>query len=198
MKRSATPALPNRKGHQETQFVEAHGCRLVQIIVYFRILYGLLHEGQKIIGKGQQTDRCCFAIKVIHLDADPVSRRCRFGQEKNQLFDWLAWSPLHYLEKISYGVYVYHLFLQPLALKIPGMAWLAWLSFVVLVAASIGLAHVSWVIFERPILRLKQYSPLALRSARAYGSSESSGHVYKSASPHSDKHALVNKSQCQH
>lgn len=91
-------------------------------------------------------------------------------QEKDRLFDWLAWSPLRYLGKISYGIYVYHLFVRPLALTMPGMAWLAattWSSFVFLVAASICLAHLSWAFFESPILRLKQYWPRALRSARA-------------------------------
>jgi peptidoglycan/LPS O-acetylase OafA/YrhL len=78
------------------------------------------------------------------------------------LFDWLTWAPLRYIGKISYGIYVYHLFLRPLFAKIPGMAWVAthnWPSFFFLSAASILVAHLSWRFLESPILRLKKYAP---------------------------------------
>jgi peptidoglycan/LPS O-acetylase OafA/YrhL len=85
------------------------------------------------------------------------------SSDKSDLwFNWLGWAPLVHIGKISYGIYVYHLFLPPIAQKIPILEWIAqpsWSAFAVLVAATIAISHVSWVYFERPFLRLKDRMP---------------------------------------
>jgi peptidoglycan/LPS O-acetylase OafA/YrhL len=65
-----------------------------------------------------------------------------------------------YLGKISYGVYVYHLFVPTLLGIIFQMVGLAlpadpFLRFGVFTATTIALASLSWFAFERPINRLK-------------------------------------------
>ena len=72
--------------------------------------------------------------------------------------DWLKYKPLVYCGKISYGIVVYHLFLPDIMKRselLSKFLNLGWFTFVILCAASIGIAHVSWVLMERPLLRLK-------------------------------------------
>jgi len=76
----------------------------------------------------------------------------------------LEWIPLRYLGKISYGMYVYHLF-------VPGlMAYLAWAggiyywstgleAFVVYTSLTIAIASLSWRVLERPLNNLKRWFP---------------------------------------
>jgi peptidoglycan/LPS O-acetylase OafA/YrhL len=72
--------------------------------------------------------------------------------------------PLVYLGRISYGLYLWHLFVPPLlyrALAAAGVAqppngpalWIAWTALTVAVSA------LSWHLFERPINDLKRYLP---------------------------------------
>ncbi|MGZ8218733.1 acyltransferase family protein [Methylomagnum sp.] len=74
----------------------------------------------------------------------------------------LALAPLVYLGRISYGLYVYHIpVLQgPIGVAVHGflglndpVAWRAWL---VDLPITIGIAALSWRLFEQPILRLKE------------------------------------------
>lgn len=88
---------------------------------------------------------------------------------KDIWLDWLAWAPLRYLGQISYGIYVYHPFIRPLALKIPGMAWIeqpTWPTFFFLVTVSVAVSHLSWKFIESPILRLKDYTPKTTKLSR--------------------------------
>jgi len=67
---------------------------------------------------------------------------------------WLSRGPLVYLGKISYGLYVYHIFMLELAARIwPGSYWRAAVfSFV----GTIAVAAASYQLLERPFLRLKE------------------------------------------
>jgi peptidoglycan/LPS O-acetylase OafA/YrhL len=82
----------------------------------------------------------------------------RSGAElrKDYLLEWLTWSPLRYLGRISYGVYVYHLFIVAL---IP-LLWPAYNTFehgkvVIDAVSSIVIAAASYRFMEVPILKFK-------------------------------------------
>lgn len=77
----------------------------------------------------------------------------------------LNFTPLRYLGKISYGLYVLHPFVElayneaATFLPLP-QAWMV--QFVLMTALSMLLAALSWHLFEYPINRLKRYFPYAL------------------------------------
>jgi peptidoglycan/LPS O-acetylase OafA/YrhL len=69
--------------------------------------------------------------------------------------------PILYIGKISYGIYIYHL---PLWWMIGGSEWLNALPrFIphsaVFFVATVGMAAISWHLFECPINRLKRFFP---------------------------------------
>ena len=83
-------------------------------------------------------------------------------------FNWLGWAPLVHIGKISYGIFVYHLFLPAIAEKIPMLEWIAqpsWSAFAILIAATIAISQLSWIYFERPILRFKDRIPFKLAAS---------------------------------
>lgn len=80
-------------------------------------------------------------------------RQCA-AQAPNIWLDWLSWRPLTHIGTISYGIYVYHLFIPRNAfLAIAGRS--GWAMFCLLVAASIVVAELSYFVIERPVLRFK-------------------------------------------
>lgn len=82
---------------------------------------------------------------------------------------FLSWAPVVYLGKISYGLYVIHGFAW--ALLNGGLAWLdcpAWMvnfchgkiaAICLLTAITVGLAALSWHLWERPLNALKRHFP---------------------------------------
>jgi peptidoglycan/LPS O-acetylase OafA/YrhL len=74
---------------------------------------------------------------------------------KDVRLDWLTLSPLRYLGRISYGLYVYHIFIAdffyafwPSSHTWPHM-------FVILTVSSIAFAALSYKIMEQPVLQFK-------------------------------------------
>ena len=83
----------------------------------------------------------------------------------------LTWPPLAYVGRVSYGVYVIHLFVPlfvPRALAAVGLEYPTGegLQFVYLTGASVALAALSWSLYERPINALKRRLPYAARAAQ--------------------------------
>jgi peptidoglycan/LPS O-acetylase OafA/YrhL len=85
----------------------------------------------------------------------------------------LEWPPLGYLGRISYGVYVVHLFMVPAvpalfaAAGLPYPAAEGWARFALLTAASVAVAAASWHWLERPLNDLKRHFPYRRDDARA-------------------------------
>ena len=76
----------------------------------------------------------------------------------------LEWAPLAYVGRISYGIYLIHLFVPmflPRALAAAGLAYPAseGYRFACLTAATIALAALSWTLYERPLNGLKRWFP---------------------------------------
>ena len=72
--------------------------------------------------------------------------------------DWLRVAPLTGLGKISYGIYLYHGFLTPYLHQM-NAAGFGFLRSALLISASIIIAALSWVLIEKPALRLKDRLP---------------------------------------
>ena len=83
--------------------------------------------------------------------------------EKNKLLDWLAWTPIRYCGRISYGIYVYHFFVPMLILLVfPNFGTILMVSrgggivrFAFLSVVTLLIAHFSWILVERPLLSLR-------------------------------------------
>ena len=74
----------------------------------------------------------------------------------------LSSAPLRYLGRISYGMYVYHVFMLVLVPWVLGRCGLAMpangaLRFLLLAAATVAVSTVSWYVIERPLNGLKRY-----------------------------------------
>lgn len=89
----------------------------------------------------------------------------RASQGRNDLFGrFLQWTPLNYIGKISYGVYVYHAFMSPLQkwiwrfFDLPDVASTGWRP-LVLVGMTICMSILSWHFLEKPINKLKDRLP---------------------------------------
>lgn len=88
-----------------------------------------------------------FGASLVAMAAMPETRG----------LDWLSIGPLRELGKISYGIYLYHMFLPPLfgylGISFPNYMYKA----AVLIPLSVAVAAASWVLIERPALNLKRF-----------------------------------------
>jgi peptidoglycan/LPS O-acetylase OafA/YrhL len=76
----------------------------------------------------------------------------------------LSFRPLVYLGRISYGVYLIHLFVPDLLYRLTSVAGLPYpsnyaVAFLIFSAVSVALAAISWRFYEAPINRLKRRFP---------------------------------------
>jgi peptidoglycan/LPS O-acetylase OafA/YrhL len=90
-------------------------------------------------------------------------------QRKDWRFDWLGNKILRHFGKISYGIYVFHLFV-PGIFHLPGLQRLHMESkpiFIQLIVFSLiawWIAEISWHFLEKPILNLKDKAPFWVHS----------------------------------
>src|SRR5262249_46626389 len=92
----------------------------------------------------------------------------------------LSVRPLVSLGTISYGVYVWHVLVQPAA---AGLHWLpepGWLKLLFVLAVTIPFAALSWHAFERPLNDLKRHFPYTLRNNQPF---EESATVISNVAP---------------
>jgi peptidoglycan/LPS O-acetylase OafA/YrhL len=83
----------------------------------------------------------------------------------------LSSAPMLYIGRISYGVYLAHGFAGAIAATMFALLGLAWPApepwrFVILCAATVGAAAVSWHLMERPVNDLKRWFPYRAAAAR--------------------------------
>jgi len=77
----------------------------------------------------------------------------------------LEWTPISYLGRISYGIYIFHAFVPILLLWVGKRLGLEFtgeprlLNFVLVSSVTVAIAALSWRLFERPINDLKRYFP---------------------------------------
>ena len=95
-----------------------------------------------------------------------------FQNQNGALARWLDWRPLAALGTISYGLYLYHKLLPHwiltgLARRL-GFAWAApeLLEAAVIFLIAVAMAGLSWLLIERPLLRLKDRPPRLPRLGR--------------------------------
>jgi peptidoglycan/LPS O-acetylase OafA/YrhL len=101
---------------------------------------------------------CCLIFWVSSGSRGPIGR-------------FLEWTPISYMGKVSYGLYVYHPFMPTLA------AWLLLRSgfqsklvtAMVAVVLTFIVTSVSWHFFEKPINDLKRYFPAESVAANKRG-----------------------------
>ena len=73
----------------------------------------------------------------------------------------LNWKPLIYIGQISYGVYLYHLFIPWGLYEVLGLTQLEnpVVNAIILITTTILVASLSWHLFEKPINGLKKHFP---------------------------------------
>lgn len=73
----------------------------------------------------------------------------------------LQCAPMTYVGRISYGLYVIHMFVPHLVIHyFPNAGWSregGWWQFTIFSLVSVALATISWYVYEAPINRLKKY-----------------------------------------
>ncbi len=81
--------------------------------------------------------------------------------DEDRLAELVRWRPLLWIGRISYGIYLYHLFVMLFLFSL-GYAVLLHrgpLLFLAGATISIALASLSWILLEGPANRLKRYFP---------------------------------------
>jgi peptidoglycan/LPS O-acetylase OafA/YrhL len=73
----------------------------------------------------------------------------------------LRWKPMAFVGKISYGIYIYHLFVPGLLAflflgRAGGALESGWAAAAAAVVATLALSALSWVLLEKPINGLKE------------------------------------------
>jgi peptidoglycan/LPS O-acetylase OafA/YrhL len=82
----------------------------------------------------------------------------------------LSWPPLMYLGRISYGIYLFHMFVRVFgtrAFEKLGLVVPPAVAAVVFTVLSVVAAALSWHAFERPINALKRYFPYERAASRS-------------------------------
>ena len=74
--------------------------------------------------------------------------------------EWLRWSPVQYVGRISYGIYLLHMPVREVVyVVLPSVGWSlpreSFAMVAVVIIASLACASLSWWLLERPLLSLK-------------------------------------------
>ncbi len=85
--------------------------------------------------------------------------------EQNALGRILSWRPLVIAGTLSYGIYLWHMFV---IVQLQGTAlwWSSWTNVLLVFTGAVLLAGASWIVIERPALRLRDQPPAISRLFR--------------------------------
>lgn len=71
---------------------------------------------------------------------------------------FLRWRPLEFIGRISYGIYLYHWIIQRfITVYLEKTNWEinAFVLICIKITLTIFIAYISWILIEKPILKLK-------------------------------------------
>ena len=99
-------------------------------------------------------------IKLLAVPLAAVMLAEIFTNQNSLMVKALEWAPLRYLGVISYGFYIFHNMIPRTILRVAsektGVDIPVQLDVPFGFAAAVVLAHFSWILLERPLLRLKK------------------------------------------
>jgi peptidoglycan/LPS O-acetylase OafA/YrhL len=93
-----------------------------------------------------------------------LGRAVIFGY-KNYFGKILEWRPVVYLGRISYGIYLYHLFIPPFVRIVLNHFKVQanfesdhlWIFVLIYISITVIIASASWFLLEKPLNQLKKY-----------------------------------------
>lgn len=129
------------------------------LLIASQAVYALSENFRLFPGYGLLVDISASLFFVYLVDGAAQNQKNFFG-------NFLGLSPVRYIGKISYGIYLYHYFLLPVLFPYVyslGL-WGGWETFLIYSTVTLIVAATSWHLIERPINNLKQYFPYTRES----------------------------------
>ena len=143
-----------KKNELKTQFMKISNI----LFIFLFVLFCYYHLVANI---PYFPERLAISIMTIHLIAI-----CLWKPESFIVDKILSNKVLNFLGIISYGIYLFHNIvpkywiwaLRELNIETPATSYeFSYLEFVIQTTFIVGISYLSWIVFEKPILKLKRY-----------------------------------------